>query len=241
MLTQQEKFWLKDKTPQELAEISRRRANGEPLQYILGEWEFCGLPIKCDPRALIPRMETEYLVDAATKWIQEKRLKNPSIIDVCCGTGCIALALAKATQAVVQAVDISPQALQLARENAENLRLPVEFIQADLLDGIGGTFELITANPPYISHDEMSKLPHSVKNYEPHLALAGGEDGMELYRRLVPQAFARLVHGGALFVEIGAPEIAEIFRQAGFTNVEMHRDLAGIPRIIQGVKACLTN
>jgi release factor glutamine methyltransferase len=229
-MTPQERIWA-------LEIIEKRRNNGEPLQYILGEWEFMGLTIKCDPRALIPRMETEFLVEMAAGWLRERRLAAPRILDACTGSGCIAIAMARLVPgAGVTACDISPAALALARENAEQNGQSIRFIQSDLLEQVRGPFDLIISNPPYITTAEMHSLPDSVRNYEPHLALHGGGDGLEAYRRLAPAAYKALSPGGAVFLEIGPTGAAELFRAAGFIKIEISPDLAGIPRYIQGEK-----
>ncbi|MCL1878549.1 MAG: peptide chain release factor N(5)-glutamine methyltransferase [Defluviitaleaceae bacterium] len=219
-----------------------RRERAEPLQYIIGVWDFFGLEFFTDPRALIPRPETELLVEAAlefAKKIQSDGVAAPRILDVCTGSGCIALALAHTLGdcAEITAIDISLDALALARENAEKLNLSdrVNFLHSDLLDKIPQSekFDLIVSNPPYIASSEIPALDPSVRDYEPHLALNGGADGLDLYRRLIAQSKKALHKGGALFLEIGPPAVADLMRDAG--DVEVLNDYAGLPRIVRGV------
>jgi len=224
-------------------DMVRRRKDGEPLQYILGEWEFMGVPILTDARALIPRPETELLVEEALRYMGEL-CENGRIADVCTGSGCIAIAMAQRSNAEIIGADISADALSLARENAKKNRVDgrITFVKTDLLDGISGEFDAIISNPPYIPSREMETLSVAVHGYEPHLALDGGPDGCEIYRRLIPQAMNSLRPGGVLFLEIGPPDVEEILIRTGFKNVKLLRDYANLPRIIIGEKPeCLTN
>jgi release factor glutamine methyltransferase len=213
-----------------------RRQTGEPLQYIIGAWEFMGFPFLTDPRALIPRPETELLVEEANK----KKKKDFNILDVCTGSGCIAIALAKllGENASITATDISAAALELARENAAKNQLApkrVNFIETDLLEGLPqNAFDVIISNPPYISSDEMEVLSPTVRDHEPHLALHGGEDGLDIYRRLIPQAKNALRKGGALFLEIGPPAVSDLMASVGFQNIKLQNDYAELPRIVTG-------
>ncbi|MCL2386088.1 MAG: peptide chain release factor N(5)-glutamine methyltransferase [Defluviitaleaceae bacterium] len=230
-----------------------RRRTGEPLQYIMGQWDFMGLTLRTDKRALIPRPETELLVDAAQPLFadymhsnQHARLeasekKSPlRVLDVCTGSGCIALAIARLTDGLTEitAVDISDEALSLAKENAEKLGLAgqINFIKSDMLDAVSGEFDVIISNPPYILSGEMASLSPTVRDYEPHLALDGGADGLDFYRRLIPQSFKALRAGGALFLEIGPVAVLELMADAGFENINMMRDYAELERIVYGVK-----
>lgn len=218
----------------------KRRESGEPLQYILGKWDFYGLTFKVDRRALIPRPETELLAEAAIK--QTEGLHTPHILDICTGGGCIAVTLAKLTGAKVTAVDISPDALALAKENADlhGVGERVRFAQSDLAEIIlgesPGIYDIVVSNPPYIPTSQMQALQKEVRDYEPRLALDGGSDGMDLYRRLVPQAMELLKPGGTLLMEIGPPEVKKITEAAGFADVRLIKDYAGLDRIICAVK-----
>ena len=191
-----------------------RLEQDEPVQYVIGETDFMGLRIYCDSRALIPRPETEVLVECAEEFLRG-RPGTPAVVDVCTGTGCIACALAKRVpHARVSATDVSPAALELARANARALDASVDFRPADLLAGIApASVDLVVSNPPYVGTAECGRLPRTVRDYEPRLALDGGPDGLRLISRLVSEAAHVLTSGGRLMLEIGedqADAVAEI-------------------------------
>jgi release factor glutamine methyltransferase len=234
---------LSDEKYARYTEFVRRRQNSEPLQYIVGQWDFMGLTFLTDSRALIPRPETELLVEEAFAFTQKFRNTPLRILDVCTGSGCIAVALERLCEdAEVFAVDICPRALSLAQENADKNGSRIHFYESDLLAGVpvGGGFDVIISNPPYITSGEMEALDPTVKDHEPHLALHGGTDGLDIYRRLIPQCFAALRSGGALFLEIGPPAVMDLMASAGFENTHLRHDYAEKERIIRGEK-CLTN
>jgi release factor glutamine methyltransferase len=213
-----------------------RRARREPLQHILGRAEFWSLPFRVTPAVLIPRADTEVLVEEALK-----RLAGPcSILDVGTGSGAIAIALAhELPAAVVTAVDISAEALAVAAENARanSVEGRVVFHQVDLGALPGGPYDLIVANPPYIPEGEIPELMPEVRVFEPHLALNGGGDGLECYRRLLPAAATCLKPGGWLLLEVGcgqAPQVLDLLRQSGFDQCFTARDLAKIERVVGG-------
>ena len=185
-----------------------RVRSGEPLAYVLGEWEFYGMPLKVDRDVLIPRDDTVAVAELAIRYglfLSEK----PRILDLCTGTGCIGLALAsRLPDAKVTLADISPKALAVARQNmtGNHLSARVSCVQADALGeppAFLGKFDMIISNPPYITTAEMAELPHSVKDFEPALALHGGEDGLDFYRRISREAPEHLNEGGFLLFEIG--------------------------------------
>lgn len=218
-------------------ELLDRRANGEPLQYITGHQEFWGLDVLVSPAVLIPRPETEHCVEAALELLHG--LRSPHIVDVGTGSGCIALALAsQLTHARVEAVDISVEALQVARQNAQRLGLAerIAFAQSDLLEKylpLGATFDLVVSNPPYVGKSEADKLQIEVREHEPHCALFGGQQGLDIYRRLIPQAYRVLKSGGWLVMEIGysqEQQIKELLR--AWHEVRALPDLRGIPRVV---------
>lgn len=221
--------------------LGDRVAAGEPLQYVLGEAWFWGRRFLCDRRALIPRPETEELVqrvlDDAGCWMQPQ----PDVVDVGTGTGCIALTLAaERPKARVVGVDISPDALALARENEVQLGLAgrVAWRTGDLLSGWpAGSLDVVVSNPPYIAEAVIGTLDREVKDYEPRSALAGGPDGLACIRRLAEQAVLALRPGGRLWMEMG-DEQGEATRRmltaAGFGSVQVHRDLAGHERMVEG-------
>lgn len=213
-----------------------RRARREPLQHILGQTEFWSLPFAVSPAVLIPRADTEVLVEEALK-----RASGPcSILDVGTGSGAIAIALAhEMPAALVTAVDISADALALALKNAcaNGVEARVVFQQADLGALPGGPYDLIVANPPYIPAEEMAGLMPEVRDFEPHLALNGGGDGLDCYRRLVPASAACLKSGGWLLVEVGcgqAPQVLGLFQANSFAEIFSACDLAGIERVVGG-------
>lgn len=221
--------------------IERRRA-GEPIQYITGEAEFYGLPFRVNRDVLIPRPETEILVEQAVKLAERLRklgaIAAPRMVDVGTGSGAIAVALARALPfAEIAAIDISASALAVARANAERNGVAgrIRFLEGDLFDAVGGgSFDFVLSNPPYVSESDRATLDVEVRDYEPAQALFAGEDGMEIYRRLLPAARKALVAGGTLLLEIGCGQRAEmqtLLEQEGFATIEFFRDLQGIPRV----------
>ena len=217
-----------------LASIKRREAK-EPLQYIMGKWEFMGLEFITDNRALIPRPETELMVEEAITHI--KKLHRPAkVLDVCTGSGCIAISIAKLTDADVTAIDISQDALALATENAalHQLQDRIKFVQSDLLHGLKiQTFDIIISNPPYIPSGDIGSLQQEL-SHEPILALDGGPDGLDLYRQLIPQSMKYLSPGGVLLLEIGPQAVETIMLGAGYGMIRTIKDYAGLPRILVG-------
>lgn len=212
------------------------RASGYPLPYLTGEIEFYGLDIEVTPEVLIPRPETEILVDLAL----ERRPK--AVVDVGTGSGCIAVALAAhLPEAAVYGIDISSSALAVARRNAERHGVGerVRLIAGDLLDRRPGPVDLIVSNPPYVSADEWASLPSSVRDHEPRLALDGGPDGLEVVRRLISQSQGLLKPSGALLIEIGAAQgdaarkAAETFFPENGTSIRIHPDLVGRDRVLE--------
>jgi len=238
-------IYFKPITPEQkvgLETLIVRAEQGEPIQYIIGHVDFRGLEIRCDRRALIPRPETELLVEEVLK-SEVCGLKPLKIVDVGTGTGCIALALlAELSNAEVTGVDVSPDALALANENAAQLGLNGHFTtgQNNLLDGFSeSSLDIVVSNPPYILSDVCKKLDSSVRDFEPKLALDGGADGLDLIRPLVKQAFFILKPSGGIFLEIGydqGPAVALILKNAGFQQVAIKKDLAGLDRIVIGLR-----
>lgn len=220
-----------------LRHLVRRRAAREPLQHVTGSAGFCGLNLRCTPAALIPRPETEILVEHANRILTD--LTPGLVIDVGTGTGAIPLALARKHPAFQYlGLDISPDALALATENASapgsapTEETKVEWKKNDLLEGITGSVVLITANLPYLTPAEIESADPEVR-HDPRLALAGGADGLDLIRRLLPQA-AKLTQN--LLLECGpaqAEQVATLAREAGFPTVTIHPDLTSRPRIVE--------
>lgn len=221
-------------------ELFKRRRAGEPVAYLLGEREFFGISLRVDRRVLIPRPDSERLVEVALERTQARSMLG-SALDLCTGSGCIAIAFARKRPTwSVTACDISPDALSVASHNAHrtgairNLRL----LEGSLFEPVvAERFDLITANPPYIPSGELPELPVDVRGFEPHLALDGGLDGLDLVRRIATQAIAHLEPGGLLALEIGADQgqaTLELLRAGGFHDVELARDLAGRDRVVSG-------
>ena len=222
---------------QQYLAMLKRRLSGEPVAYILGNWEFMGLPFKVSPAVLIPRPDTETLVEAVIDWSRAK--KTPiQIADLCTGSGCIAISLAHyIPNSAVCASDLSPEALQIAGENANINCVSVDFYQGDLWEALpaGRQYDVITSNPPYIDWKQLEELDTDVIDHEPRLALDGGEDGLIFYRRLAERTAEFLKEDGRAFWEIGYDQgqtVAEIVRQSGLKVVEVKKDLAGHDRVV---------
>lgn len=218
-------------------ELAEKRLNRIPLQYLLGEAPFFRRFFKVDPRVLIPRPETELLCE----WVLEeiKDIHSPRVLDLCCGSGCIGLTIkAERPDVLVTLSDISADALNVSAVNAVRLNLDVSFCQSDLLDGFdASSFDLIVSNPPYIPTEECDRLQPEVLK-EPRLALDGGPDGCNLYRRIIESAGSVLVPGGMLMMELGILEagiLSSLLTGHGYTGIEVRRDYSGIERMILAV------
>lgn len=226
-----------DALAKKAAEYAERRASGEPLQYILGVWEFMGLEFLVSPNVLIPRSDTETLAEAVLS-----RKGGMNLLDICSGSGCIALSIAhynKNTYAL--GLDISPDAVELSKKNAEKLGLDnrVRFERADIMSDIPhGVFDVIVSNPPYIRRDVIGTLQAEVRLHEPHLALDGGEDGLDFYRRIIDIAPRLLNENGELFLEIGFDQADDVtaLMQASFSDISVIKDLCGNNRVARGRK-----
>lgn len=236
---------LDDAARERLAEMVELRARRMPLAYIVGRREFFSLEIEVAPGVLIPRPETETLVAAALGRLRERA--GLRVLDLGCGSGAIVIALAvNAPQARYVASDLSEDALEIAAHNAARHGVAgrIEFRHADLfapLDGAGefGRFDLIVSNPPYIADAELARLAPEIRDFEPRVALAGGADGLDFCRRLARALNAHLEPGATVAVEVGAGQarqVAEMFGAAGLTDIALDRDLAGVERVVRGVK-----
>ena len=236
-------YELTQKEAREFHAAIAKRARGIPLQYITGHQEFWGLDFIVTPAVLIPRPETEHLLESALQLIRESGIERPRIIDVGTGSGCIILSVAHDVKdAELHAVDISNPALQVARENAERLRLSdrVTFHEGDLLSsflGAPGYFDFVLSNPPYVGRSEADKVQREVREHEPEVAVFGGERGLDIYERLIPQAHQVLKPGGYLMLEIGY-SIEEPVRHLleAWKEVRAVPVLHGIPRVIMSRK-----
>ncbi len=219
--------------------LHQRRRAGEPVAYLRGVREFYGRPFRVDARVLVPRPETEILVEVALERSRHASL-SARVLDLCTGSGCVAVTLARErpTTQVVGA-DLSPEALVVARDNAVRLGAAhnTALVVSDLFAAIDPAvrFDVITANPPYIAEDEIAGLPVDVRGFEPRLALSGGADGLALIRRIVAEAPAHLAPGGVLALEVGAgqaPDVAALLEAAGFAEVDRRKDYAGHERVV---------
>jgi release factor glutamine methyltransferase len=239
--------------------MMKRRLTGEPIQYITGQTEFYGLPFRVTPAVLIPRPETEHLVEEVLNRAKQLRvpqvpsgtwepdkLSSPGtrpptirILDIGTGSGCIVIALAHyLPNAAITAIDCSSAALDLARQNAalNQLENRIRFLHGDLLAPVSGeTFDMIVSNPPYVPTADRPSLSVEVRDHEPALALFAGDDGLDIYRHLIPAACAALTPGGLLALEIGygqQPALFALLESAAFHSIEIIPDLQGIPRVL---------
>jgi release factor glutamine methyltransferase len=227
---------LGDPETSRYTEFIERRQRGEPIQYILGEAEFYRMPFIVTPDVLIPRPETEHLVEKVVGLAC--KFRKPRFVDVGTGSGAIAIAFAHDwSQAAVTAIDASEAALDVGRRNAKRLGFAdqIRFLQGDLLDPVAKEqFDIVVSNPPYVPEVDRATLSVEVRDHEPGLALFAGNDGLDIYRRLIPRAYACLVSGGFIALEIGygqSSAIADLLGTAGFRNIEFTPDLQGIPRV----------
>lgn len=230
---------IPEKCVEALRRAMARLVKGEPVQYVLGEWDFRTLTLRCDRRALIPRPETEELVTRVLAFMKSRGPGRCAVADVGTGTGAIILSLAKefAGPAVFLGTDISEDAVALARENAARCGLSdrVKFVVADGLDEFDeeGMFDIIVSNPPYVTRSEMESLDPRVVRFEPRLALDGGESGLDFYERYLADAMNLLAPGGKVFFEIGEGQggaVAGMMRDYGFEDVRIEKDFAGHDR-----------
>ena len=244
---------LSEATAENFLRLIARRAAGEPTQHLTGRQEFWGLQFRVSPDVLIPRPETEHLMEVALDRLAVRELRvgrpprltgeNIAIVDVGTGSGCIAIALAKELPgAVIFATDISPAALKMARDNAANLGFAerIEFIESNLFEKLARQdrllmFDLVVSNPPYVSRGAANSLSIEVREHEPAVALYGGEEGYEFYRQLIYQAEQHLNPGGLLVIELGydsLPAVEPLLDSVRWANVGLTNDLAGIPRVL---------
>ncbi|MGC4063709.1 MAG: peptide chain release factor N(5)-glutamine methyltransferase [Polyangiaceae bacterium] len=229
------------KSSNRFRELVRRRRTGEPTAYLLGQREFYGTSFAVDKNVLIPRPDTELLVEVALEKTQE-RLAEGRAVDLCTGSGCVAIAFAlKRRGWRVTGIDLSKPAVEVAKSNAvaAGLLSGVDFLDGDLFAPLGddARAHLVTANPPYIPSDVIPTLDLGIRGFEPHLALDGGLDGMDVTRRIVAEAPKRLEPKGVLALEIGydqGPKVAALLEAAGFTDVAINKDYGGHDRVVCG-------
>lgn len=217
-------------------ELIGRRAKRIPLQQITGEQEFMGFPFLVNEHVLIPRQDTETLVEEA----MEKSGKSDRVLDMCTGSGCILLSLLKLVPELSgTGADISQEALKVAVENGKRLQTEASFLESDLFEKVEGVFDLIVSNPPYIASDEIGTLMEEVRDHEPIGALDGSADGLAFYRRLVQEGKDHLKSGGWMLFEIGctqAEAVMELLKKGGFQEIYVKKDLAGLDRVVGGRK-----
>lgn len=222
---------VESKALERFLQLIESRKKRIPLQYIIGKREFMGLDFLVNQHVLIPRQETELLVEEVLKYSD-----NCTVLDLCTGSGCIAISIAKFAKNVkIDAVDISEKALEVADKNVKNNNVSVELIKSDLFEKIDKKYDIIVSNPPYIATQEIDKLEPEVRVYEPMLALDGQEDGLYFYKKIIEQAGQYLKQKGRLFFEIGYDQgesVSEILQDAGFYDIKVMNDLSGCNRMI---------
>ena len=214
-------------------ELLDKRSRRIPLEHLTGETEFMGLPFFVNENVLIPRQDTECLVEEVLKFCD-----GADVLDLCTGSGCIGISLAKLAHCKsVMLSDISAEALKMAKKNAENNDVKVQIVESDLFQSIQGRFDLVVSNPPYIRSGEIPKLMPEVCEHEPLRALDGSGDGLLFYRSIIREIGAFLKNDATVFFEIGADQgeaVSQLMHEAGFRNVEVKQDLAGLDRIVCG-------
>lgn len=212
-----------------------RRRNRIPLQHITGEQEFMGLSFLVNEHVLIPRQDTEILVEEALRTVKP----GMRILDLCTGSGCILISLLKLCSGLAgEGMDISEEALEVARKNAERLGVEAEFVCSDLLEHAREGYDMIVSNPPYIRTAVIKELQEEVRLHDPMIALDGKEDGLYYYRRIIRDSVRVLKPGGSLLFETGhdqAGDVAELMRQQGYGEIQIKKDLAGLDRVVRGM------
>lgn len=214
--------------------VLEQRAVHVPLQHLLGYQDFMGLRFQVNEYVLIPRQDTEILVEEAMRYLHD----GMRILDLCTGSGCILLSLLHySNDCEGVGVDISQEALQVAAQNAELLGIKADFLKSDLYEKVTGKFDLLVSNPPYIERKVIPTLMEEVREYDPYIALDGGEDGLDFYRRIIGGAQDYLKRGGQILMEIGsgqAQAVSGLLREAGFKEIDVCRDFAGLDRVVSG-------
>ncbi len=235
------RLYAPESVVQDVAKLKERHLAGEPVAYLIGEWEFYGLPLDISSAVLIPRVDTEVLAGEAMAHL--KTLGSCRVLDLCAGSGCVGLAIAdRCENAHVTLGELSSEALKICRQNIRRNGLSGRVVpmQVNAMEKPAkslGEFDCIVSNPPYIPSRDIDGLDGSVKDYEPHMALDGGEDGLDFYRAISQQWRDALAENGRLYFEVGigqADAVLRIMRSAGFGDIEIVRDTAGIPRVVYG-------
>lgn len=225
---------LEDNLVQAFMEALSKRCERIPVQYITGVQNFMGLDFMVNEHVLIPRFDTEILVEEVMKQLHD----GFSILDMCTGSGCILLSLLHySNDCVGVGVDVSEGALAVAKQNCEKLGLSASFIQSDLFTNVSGKYDIIVSNPPYIRSDVIPTLMEEVKGHEPVLALDGMEDGLYFYRKIIEGSSQYLNGGGMLFFEIGydqGEDVSRLMEESGYKDVQVKKDYAGLDRVVFG-------
>lgn len=228
---------------EKIDELLRRRLTGEPIAYVTGSWEFYGLPLVLDRSTLIPRTDTEALVSTALRILRARGKTDARVLDLCCGSGCIACAVAHELPASrVVAADIDPKCVSICRKNVllNSLSPRVTAVEADALGAppmLIGSFDMLISNPPYIASADIEWLDSSVRDFEPHRALDGGEDGLNFYREIIRRWKGVIRDGGYIIFEVGetqADDVQKLLRLASFKDVGCEKDTASIERVVFG-------
>lgn len=240
-LTRDGRLYVPKETEEQVVALVNRHLAGEPVAYLIGEWEFYGLPLDISEHVLIPRSDTEVLAEEAIRFAEKQ--KECRVLDLCAGSGCVGLAIAAhAPSAHVVLGEVSEGALRICRQNIRRNGLSGRVVPLAMDVTAGppphlGEFDCVVSNPPYIPHSDMAGLDVSVRDYEPALALDGGEDGLDFYRAIC-QNWRDVMHPGTrLLFEAGigqADEVLRIMRSVGFGDLEIRDDTAGIPRVVMG-------
>lgn len=242
---------VKEELLEELESVLKQREQRMPLQYLMGECEFMGFDFYVDARVLIPRQDTECLVELAVESIRydknhdadnkkpKQKSKQVKVLDLCTGSGCIGISVAKLCPGTeVTLADISDGALSVAKKNAQNLDANVTLVKGNLFENIESRFDYILSNPPYIPSEVIEGLMPEVKEHEPRLALDGEADGLSFYRKIINEAPDYLNPDGRIYFEIGAEQgedLTRLMNERGFSEVKVHKDLAGLDRIVTGI------
>ena len=237
-------FMLTQAEEKEFFSALQQREQGKPVQYMIGKCEFMGLDFFVEEGVLIPRADTEILVEAVLEYAEKENLKRG--LDICTGTGCIAVSMAKYGDFSLCGIDISDAAIKTAKKNACRNHVSITWIKSDLFTQVPqnwkNNLDMIVSNPPYIATKEIENLMTSVKCFEPHLALDGGENGTLFYEKIVTEGKNYLKQGGWFFFEIGYDQgqtVSELLQKNGFDNIEIRKDLAGLDRVVLGKKKCV--
>lgn len=229
------------KQAEEYSSLLKKRMEHIPLQYLTGEQEFMGLTFLVNENVLIPRQDTECLVEVVLKQLHD----GMRILDMCTGSGCILISLLHySNDCEGVGADLSKEALKVAGQNAERLgnngiteKMNISFLHSDLFEQIEGKFDIIVSNPPYIRTDDIKTLMDEVKNYEPLMALDGKTDGLYFYKRIIKEAKTHLNRGGQLFFEIGYDQgeaVKNLMQENGYTDINLQKDLSGLDRVVYG-------